>query len=87
MKLEPELENTDEDEEMLQWPTVCPNRREILYQKRNKRKENNILMKAEFQDMLKDPETLYTEVLKLITKVQNLYTYRENYYKQLYKAK
>jgi hypothetical protein len=44
-------------------------------------------MKAEFQAMLKDPETLYTEVLELITKVRDLRAYGENYREQLHEAR
>jgi Zinc knuckle len=84
--LEPELEILDESEETLQRPAGDPNRRETLCQKADD-EENVTLTKAEFQAMLKDPETLYTEVLELITKVRDLRAYGENYREQLHEAR
>jgi SMC interacting uncharacterized protein involved in chromosome segregation len=56
--------------------------RETLY-KRVKEDEGLILTQAEFQDMLKDLDTLYKETLKLITRIKDLQAYSENYCKQL----
>ncbi|KAI9868981.1 MAG: hypothetical protein M1813_002804 [Trichoglossum hirsutum] len=63
--------------------SIC---RETLY-KRVEEDKGLVLTQAEFQDMLKDLDTLYKETLKLITRIKDLQAYSENYCKQLQKAK
>jgi hypothetical protein len=60
--------------------------RETLH-KRVEEDEGLALTRAEFQDMLKDLDTLYKETLKLITRIKDLRAYSENYCKQLQEAK
>jgi hypothetical protein len=59
--------------------------RETLY-KHVKEDKGLALTQTEFQDMLKDLDTLYKETLKLITRIKDLRVYSENYCKQLQEA-
>jgi DNA repair exonuclease SbcCD ATPase subunit len=61
-------------------------RRETLH-KRVEEDKGLALTRAEFQDMLKDLDTLYKETLELITKIKDLRAYSENYCEQLQEAK
>jgi hypothetical protein len=45
------------------------------------------LTKAEFNELLKDPEALYREVVELINRTRDLRAYSENYQEQLHEAK
>ena len=46
-------------------------RREILY-KRIEEDDNPVFPKAEFEEIMKDPETLYKEIMELIRKITEL---------------
>ena len=63
-------------------PANDTNRRETLYERADE-DESPALTKAEFQDMLKDPETLYKEIVELIIKTRDLWAYSKNYQEQL----
>jgi hypothetical protein len=54
------------------------NRRETLYQRADE-DTSLVFTKDEFQEMLKDPEALYDEIVELITKTRDLRAYSENY--------
>jgi hypothetical protein len=45
--------------------------------------ERPALTRDEFQAMLKDPKTLYKEIVDLITKMRELQAHSENYCEQL----
>ena len=79
-------ETSDESLETLEHHTNTTNRRETLYQKANE-DESPALTKAEFQDLLEHPETLYREIVELIMKTRDLRAYGENYHEQLREAK
>ena len=64
-------ETSDESPETLERYTNTTNRRETLYQKVNE-DESPALTKADFQDLLEYPETLYKEIVELITKTRDL---------------
>ena len=49
--------------------------------------EGLVLIQPEFQDMLKDPEALYKEVVEQITRIREVRAYSENYREQLQEAK
>jgi molecular chaperone GrpE (heat shock protein) len=49
--------------------------------------EGLALTQAELQDMIEDLETLYDEIIKLITRMKDLQAHSKNYRKQLQKAK
>ena len=67
-------------------PVDAPDRRETLAQ-RAEEEEGLALTKAGFQEMLKDPEALYEEIMELISKTRNFQAYNENYREQLQEAK
>ena len=79
-------ETSDESPETLEHYTNTTNRRETLYQKANE-DESPALMKTDFQDLLEHPETLYKEIVELITKTRDLRAYGENYREQLRETK
>ena len=79
-------ETSDESPETLEQPDAATNRRETLYQKANE-DESPALTKAEFQDLLEHPETLYKEIVELVTKARDLRAYGENYHEQLQETK
>jgi predicted house-cleaning noncanonical NTP pyrophosphatase (MazG superfamily) len=62
------------------------NRRETLHE-RTEDDDNPGLTEAEFRDMLKDPDSLYKEIVELITKMRDLRAYSDNYVEQLREAK
>jgi hypothetical protein len=62
------------------------NRRETLHEK-TEDDDNPGLTEAEFRDMLKDPDSLYKEIVELITKMRDLRAYSDNYVEQLREAK
>ena len=87
--LEPELETSDELEELLEWPTSQKN-------KKNRRKtlcnhaedeDGPEPTKAKFQDMLKDPDALYEDIIELLRKIREIREYRDNYREQLHEAR
>ena len=89
MALEPELETSDELEELLEWPTSQKN-------KKNRRKtlcnhaedeDGPEPTKAKFQDMLKDPDALYEDIIELLRKIREIREYRDNYREQLHEAR
>jgi hypothetical protein len=53
-------------------------RRDILFQ-RAEEEEGPALLKADFQELLRSPEALYKEIIKLILKIYNILTYSKNY--------
>jgi hypothetical protein len=59
-----------------------PGRRDTLLQ-RAEEEERPVLTIAEFQDYLKDPDTLYVEIVELITKTRDIQAHRDNYRQQL----
>ena len=70
---------TEENEETLQQPAGHPKRRETLLQKVEEDDENDgyenrqsLVTQDEFEDLLKDPSSLYNEVIKLITRNREL---------------
>jgi uncharacterized coiled-coil DUF342 family protein len=44
-------------------------------------------IRAEFQEMLKDPDALYEDIIELIEKLRDLRTYRDTYHEQLIEVK
>jgi Zinc knuckle len=72
--------------EVSEHPVDVPDRRDTLVQ-RAEEEEGLALTKAEFRAMLKDPESLYNEIMELITKTRDLHAYGENYREQLREAK
>ncbi|KAH0562802.1 hypothetical protein GP486_002574 [Trichoglossum hirsutum] len=62
---EPELEIPDKYEETRQWPKGHPSRRETLCRKAEQ-EDGPVPTWAEFQEMLKDPDVLYEDIIELI---------------------
>ncbi|KAI9781521.1 MAG: hypothetical protein M1839_005936 [Geoglossum umbratile] len=79
-------ESSNESPETLERPTDPAHRRETLYQRENE-DESPTLTEAQFQDLLEHPETLYNEIVKLITGARDLRAYSENYREQLQETK
>lgn len=79
-------EMSDESPDTLEHLADATNCRETLYQKA-KEDESPVLTKTEFQDLLEHPETLYKEIVELITKARDLRAYGENYCEQLQETK
>ena len=50
-------------------PTERRTRRETLY-KRTEEDDSPVFLKTEFEEMIKDPETLYKEIVELIGKTR-----------------
>ena len=67
-----------ESPELSEHPVGAPGRRDTLFQ-RTEEEEGLTLIKAEFWDMLKDLDSLYKEIMNLITKIRDLYIYSKNY--------
>jgi hypothetical protein len=61
-------------------------RRDTLFQKAEE-EEGPVLLKVDFQELLRSPEALYKEIVKLILKIYNILTYSKNYYNQLRETK
>ncbi len=59
-------------------PVDAPGRRDTLSQ-RAKEEEGPELTKAEFRELLKDPDQLYEEVVELIAETRDLHSYSEIY--------
>jgi hypothetical protein len=54
-----------------EYPVNTPYRRETLFQ-RAEEEEGPELIKAEFRELLKDPDRLYEEIVELIAKIRDL---------------
>ena len=79
------VEYPDECEHPVDVPT---NRRDtLLARAREEDEEVEVLSTDEFKELLKTPNTLYSEIIKLITKTKTLYANCENYRQQLHEAK
>jgi hypothetical protein len=72
--------------EASEYPVDTPCRRETLFQ-RAEEEEDPELTKAEFRELLKDPDRLYEEIVELIAKTRDLQAYSENYRTQLQETK
>jgi len=86
---EPELETSDELEELLKRPVGQKNkknRRETLCDHADN-EDGPEPTKAEFHDMLKDPDALYEDIIELIRKTREIREYRDNYREQLHEAR
>jgi malate synthase len=82
--LRPGIDNLEHELlEQLETTNAC---RETLHQQMYE-DEGLAIIRAEFNDMLKDFDTLYKEILELIMKIRDLRAYRNNYHKQLQEAK
>ena len=81
-----ELEIPDEYEETRQRPEGRPNRRETLCRKAEQ-KDGPVPTRAEFQEMLKDPDALYEDIIELIEKSRDFRAHRDNYREQLIEVK
>ena len=73
-----ELEIPDEYEETRQRPEGRPNRRETLCRKAEQ-EDGPVPTRAEFQEMLKDPDALYEDIIELIEKSRDFRAHRDNY--------
>ena len=73
--LEPLVESSERSEH----PVNIYSRRDTLLQ-RVEEEEGPALLKAEFQELLRNPEALYKEIIELILKIYNILTYSKNYY-------
>ena len=62
-----------------EYPVNTYSRRDTLFQKAEE-KEEPALLKADFQELLRSPEALYKEIIKLILKIYNILIYSKNYY-------
>jgi Zinc knuckle len=80
------LEAPIESPEASEHPVDAPGRRETLFQ-RAEEEEGPELTKAEFRELLKDPDRLYEEIVELIAKTRDLQAYSENYRAQLRETK
>jgi len=83
---EPELEIPDEYEETRQRPEGRPSRRETLCRKAEQ-EDGPVPTRAEFQEMLKDPDALYEDIIELIEKSRDFRAHRDNYREQLIEVK
>ena len=77
--LEGELEPLIKSPEGSEYPVNIYSRRDTLFQKVEK-EEGLALLKAEFQELLWNPEALYKEIIKLILKTRDILAYSENYW-------
>ena len=82
-----ELESQSESERTLQRPESGPTRRRETLCQRAEDEENAALPRTAFEAMLKDPDTLYAEIVELIEKSRDLRAHKENYQEQLLEAK
>ena len=78
MILEYRSKTPDELARIPSHPTERRTRRETLYE-RTEEDDIPAFPKAEFEAMIKDPETLYEEIVELIGKTRELRTYNKNY--------
>ena len=62
-----------------EYPVNAYSRRDTLFQ-RAEEKERPALLKAEFQELFRNPEALYKEIIKLILKTHDILAYSKNYY-------
>ncbi|KAH0553394.1 hypothetical protein GP486_006535, partial [Trichoglossum hirsutum] len=85
-KHEPELEIPDEYKETRQQPEGHPSRKETLCWKAEQ-EDGLVPTQAEFQEMLKDPDALYEDIIELIEKSRDFRAHRDNYRKQLIEVK
>ena len=81
-ELEPLVESPEESE----YPVNTYSRRDTFFQ-RAKEEKGPALLKAEFQELLRNLEALYKEIIELILKMRNILAYSENYYNQLRETK
>jgi hypothetical protein len=87
--LELELETLDKLEELLKRPAGQKNRKNRRETLCSHVEDEDSLesTKAEFHDMLKDPDALYKDIIELIRKTREIREYRDNYRKQLHEAR
>jgi hypothetical protein len=87
--LRPGADNHEPNDELPKQPKPTHARRETLQQRAEEDDDTErlALTRAEFQDMLKDPETLYNEIVELILKMREVRAHSENYREQLQEAK
>ena len=71
---EPLIESPEESE----YPVNTYSRRDTFFQKAEK-EEEPALLKAKFQELLRNPEALYKEIIELILKTRDILAYSENY--------
>jgi hypothetical protein len=76
---EGELEPLVEFPEGSEYSVNIYSRKDTLFQRAEKEKRP-ALLKAEFQELFRNPEALYKEIIKLILKMRNILAYSENYY-------
>ena len=81
-KPEPLIKSPKESE----YPVNIYSRRDTFFQ-RVKKEEEPALLKAKFQELLRNPEALYKEIIKLILKTRDILAYSENYQDQLRETK
>ena len=81
-ELEPLVESPEESE----YPVNTYSRKDTLFQRAEK-EEGPALLKAKFQELLRNPEALYKEIIKLILKTRNILAHSENYRNQLRETK
>ncbi|KAH0562538.1 hypothetical protein GP486_002778 [Trichoglossum hirsutum] len=62
------------------------NRRETLCQKAEQ-EDRLVPTRAEFQEMLKNPDALYKDIIELIEKSRDFHAHRDNYREQLFEVK
>ena len=62
-----------------EYPVNVYSRRDTLFQ-RAEEEEGPALLKAEFQELLRNPEALYKEIIELILKTRDILAYSENYW-------
>jgi hypothetical protein len=67
-------------------PVDAHGRRDTLFQRAEK-EEGPALSKAEFQELLRNPEALYEEIVELILKTRDILAHSENYRDQLRETK
>ena len=71
------VEHSDESEHPVDAPT---NRRDtLLARAREEDKKVKVLSIDKFKELLKTPNTLYSEIVKLVTKTKTLYINYKNY--------
>ncbi|KAH0551113.1 hypothetical protein GP486_007541, partial [Trichoglossum hirsutum] len=77
-----ELEIPDEYKETQQRPESHSSQREILCWKAEQ-EDGPVPIRAEFQEMLKDLDALYEDIIELIKKSRDFRAHRDNYREQL----
>ena len=86
MLLEDGLEPLVKSPKKSEYSVNIYSKRDTLFQ-RVKEEEGSALLKAEFQELLRNLEALYKEIIKLILKIRNILAYSKNYYNQLRETK